>query len=62
MTERIRGRRSIHDEAKDIGPHQHVWRVVECNSVSYISVRYIRECSKCGLQREFACDFDDDYA
>ncbi len=54
--ERVTGGHSIHAEAKDIGPHQCHWRVVKCNKV-----RDICECSKCGQQSEFACDFDDEY-
>lgn len=34
---------------------QHIWRTVVC-----VSERDICECSICGEQREFACNFDED--
>lgn len=57
MADRITGGHSIHTEVKDIGPHQCHWRVVKCDGT-----RDVCECSKCGLQSEFACDFDDEYS
>lgn len=55
--QRVTGGHSIHEVEKDIGLHDHHWRVVKCNGK-----RDVCECSKCGRQENFACDFDDEYA
>ena len=55
--QRIKPRHSIHDSVKDVGPHQCHWRVIVCGHD-----RDVCECSKCGRQEEFACDFDDEYS
>jgi hypothetical protein len=57
MSERITGGSSMHAAEKDIGPHLCRWRTVKCDGV-----RDICECSKCGRQQGFACDFDDEYS
>jgi hypothetical protein len=56
-TERISGRYSMHEAEKDIGQHQHHWRVIKCDGS-----RDVCECSKCGRQESFLCDFDDEYS
>lgn len=39
-------------------PHGHArWRTIECKDG-----RDIVECSRCGRQRECACNFDEEYA
>ena len=35
---------------------QHSWRVVLCDNECDVC-----ECSKCGVQRSFKCDFEDEY-
>jgi hypothetical protein len=55
--ERITGGYSIHAAEIDVGPHEHHWRVVKCDGE-----RDVCECSKCGKQANFACNFDDEYA
>lgn len=53
--ERVTGGSSIHAAEIDVGPHQHRWRTVKCDGV-----RDVCECSECGRQEGFACDFDDE--
>jgi hypothetical protein len=55
--ERIAGGHSMHEAEKDIGPHLCHWRVVKCDRSDWD----ICECSKCGRQERFRCDFDDEY-
>jgi hypothetical protein len=47
----------MHEAEKDIGPHLCHWRVVKCDRSDWD----ICECSKCGRQERFRCDFDDEY-
>lgn len=48
---------SLHDWAKDIGSHEHHWRVIVCDGETDV-----RECLHCGAQSVASCDFDEDYA
>lgn len=37
--------------------HYHHWRVIVC-----VDDRDVCECTLCGKQEEFACNFDDDFS
>lgn len=56
---RVRAPMSLFSEVVDAGQHSHHWRVIVCDSKTE---RDVCECSKCGVQREFACDFDEEYS
>lgn len=46
---------SLFSEVKNVGPHRHNWRPIVCNSDNDVC-----ECSDCGKQQVFKCNFDDD--
>lgn len=37
--------------------HQHNWRTIVC-----VDDRDVCECSACGQQQEFSCNFDEDFS
>ena len=55
--ERVKGKHSLHDAEKDAGPHHCRWRVLFCNNEQDVC-----ECSVCGRQDVFRCDFDEEFA
>jgi hypothetical protein len=61
---RIAGGHSIHaaeDPSKCPGGRHEHWRTVECGGHAG-SDRDIIECSRCGQQRNVACDFDEEFS
>jgi hypothetical protein len=56
---RVKNKYTMYDKEIDIGPHNHNWRVVDCCHT--YDDQDICECSKCGKQEVFSCNFDDEY-
>ena len=58
-----RGERVINDQTlksffmKPTDVHRHIWRTVVC-----VDDRDVCECSECGEQQEFRCNFDEDFS
>lgn len=63
MGERIRGGSSLHNEydpSKCSNRYCGPWRCVDCCKRKPDTD--VVECAKCGMQREEACSFDDEYS
>lgn len=58
---RIVGGSSLHDQESPCVPPCGQWRTVECGGHAGED-RDIVECSKCGRQKNVACDFDEEFS